>query len=57
MMLGTLMMLAVVVVVVEEDLVLFCFPACHENKTKTAFGFRVLKSAQFPFGVSSSKQT
>jgi len=54
MMLGTLMMLAVVVVVV---VVLFCFPACHENKTKTAFGFRVLKSAQFPFGVSSSKQT
>jgi hypothetical protein len=40
MMLGTLMMLAVVVVVVEEDLVLFCFPACHENKTKTAFGFQ-----------------
>jgi hypothetical protein len=37
MMLGTLMMLAVVVVVV---VVLFCFPACHENKTKTAFGFQ-----------------
>ncbi len=51
------MMLAVVVVVVveeeEEDLALFCFPAYHENKTKTAFVLRVVKFAQFPFGVSS----
>jgi hypothetical protein len=57
MMLGRLMMLAVVVVVEEEDLVLFCFRACHENKTKTAFFLRLIKFAQFPFGVSSSKQT
>jgi hypothetical protein len=56
MVLGRLIMLAVVVEE-EEDLVLFCFPACHENKTKTAFVLRVIKFAQFPFGVSSSKQT
>jgi hypothetical protein len=28
-----------------------------KKKTKTAFVLRIIKFAQFPFGVSSSKQT